>query len=136
SMQEFSLCQGLVLAVVQGITEFLPVSSDGHLALVEPLLWGSSSPRPNSMDLTIVLHLGTLGSILLYYRRRILRLIGEDRRVLWLIVLGTMPAVALVLTCKLLLDEVLDALLKYTFLAGCTLPHTVAAAFAVSRLGG
>ena len=36
-MQQFSLWQVLILAVVQGVTEFLPVSSDGHLALVEPL---------------------------------------------------------------------------------------------------
>src|SRR5258708_5290644 len=76
-MQEFSLWQVLVLAVVQGVTEFIPVSSDGHLALIEPLIWRGSAPLPNSMDLTIVLHLGTLGSILVYYRQRILRLLGE-----------------------------------------------------------
>src|SRR5690242_21942601 len=95
--EKFLLWQVLVLAVVQGITEFLPVSSDGHLAIVEPLLWGSASPRPNLMDLTIILHLGTLGSILVYYRERIARLLGEDRRVIWLLVVGTIPAVALVL---------------------------------------
>src|SRR5438132_7972801 len=104
-MQQFSLWQVLVLAVVQGITEFLPVSSDGHLALIEPLIWHSSSPRPDSLDLTIVLHLGTLGSILLYFRRHVALLLGEDRRVLWLIGLGTLPAVGLVLTLKLAFDD-------------------------------
>src|SRR5262245_32206953 len=99
-MQQFSLWQVLVLAVVQGITEFLPVSSDGHLALVEPLLWLGSSDQPHAMDLTIMLHLGTLGSILVYYRQRVFRLLGEDRRVMWLIALGTLPAVVLVLVCK------------------------------------
>jgi undecaprenyl-diphosphatase len=123
-MQQFSLWQVLVLAVVQGITEFLPVSSDGHLALVEPLLWGGSSQRPNSMDMTIVLHLGTLGSILVYYRPRIVRLMVEDRRVLWLIVVGTIPAVVLVLVAKLLLGKVFDPMLKSTLLAGCMLPVT------------
>ena len=117
-MQQFSLWQVLVLAVVQGVTEFLPVSSDGHLALVEPLIWTSSSPRPEAMDLTIVLHLGTLGSILVFYRRRIVELLTADRRVAWLIVLGTVPAVVLVLICKVLLDDHFEAILKSVLLAG------------------
>jgi len=118
------LWQVLVLAVVQGITEFLPISSDGHLAVIEPLLWGHGSTPPNSMDLTIVLHLGTLGSILVHYRERILRLLGQDRRVLGLIVLGTIPAVVLVLACKLLFDKQFEPILKNTLLAGCMLPVT------------
>jgi undecaprenyl-diphosphatase len=128
TMEQYSLWQVLVLAVVQGITEFLPVSSDGHLAIIEPLLWPNSASRPQSMDLTIVLHLGTLGSILVYYRQRAFRLLGEDRNVLWLIVLGTLPAVALVLLCKLLFDdEVFESTLKWPLLAGLMLPVTGAA---------
>ena len=123
-MPQFDLWQVAVLAVVQGITEFLPVSSDGHLAIVEPLIWTSSQPRPGAMDLTIVLHLGTLGSILVYYRQRIWRLMGDDRRVAWLICVGTVPAVVLVLVAKVLLDEVLEPILKSTLLAGCMLPVT------------
>jgi undecaprenyl-diphosphatase len=118
---EFSLWQVLVLAVVQGITEFLPISSDGHLVLVEALLFGGQSEM-QSLDLTIVLHLGTLGSILVYYRQRIARLVTEDRRVAGLIVLGTIPAVALVLVCKLLLDDLFEPILKSTLLAGFMLP--------------
>jgi undecaprenyl-diphosphatase len=135
-MQQFSLWQVLVLAVVQGITEFLPVSSDGHLALIEPLLWGTASDPPNSMDLTIVLHLGTLGSILVYFRQRIVRLLGEDRRALGLIVVGTIPAVVLVLICKLLFDDVFEPILKNTLLAGCMLPVTGAAVIWAHRHGG
>jgi undecaprenyl-diphosphatase len=132
---QFDLWQVLVLAVVQGITEFLPVSSDGHLALIEPLLWGSKSTLPNSMDLTIILHLGTLGSILVYYRERILRLLGADRRVLWLLVLGTLPAVGLVLICKSLFDEQFEPLLKNTLLAGFMLTVTGIALIWSSRYG-
>ncbi len=135
-MEQFSLWQVLVLAVVQGITEFLPVSSDGHLSIVEPLIWAADSPRPNSMDLTIVLHLGTLGSILAYYRRRIVRLIGDDRRVLWQIIVGTLPAVALVLVAKVLLDELFEPLLKNTLLAGWMLLVTGAAMFWAQHHGG
>ena len=50
-----------------------------------PLLFPSGTAPKEAMDLTIVLHLGTLGSILVYYFRRIWRLVGEDRRVLWLL---------------------------------------------------
>src|SRR5688572_905111 len=123
-MEHYSLWQVLVLAVVQGITEFLPVSSDGHLALVEPLIWQSSAARPHAMDLTIVLHLGTLGSILVYYRQRAFRLLGEDRHVMWLIILGTLPAVALVFVCKKLFDDAFEPVLKSTLLAGFMLPVT------------
>jgi undecaprenyl-diphosphatase len=106
------------------------------LALVEPLIWGGSSALPNSMDLTIVLHLGTLGSILVYYRERILRLLGEDRRVLWLIVLGTIPAVVLVLVCKLAFNEAFEPVLKSTLLAGFMLPVTGAALIWSQRHAG
>jgi undecaprenyl-diphosphatase len=120
---EFSLWQVLVLAVVQGITEFLPISSDGHLVLVAPLLFGNSQV-PEMLDLTIGLHMGTLGSILVFYRQRIARLFTSDRRVAGLIVLGTIPAVALVLIAKLLLKSWFEPILQDTLLAGFMLPVT------------
>lgn len=135
-MQQFSLWQVVVLAVVQGVTEFLPVSSDGHLALLEPLLWNSSQPRPESLDLTIVLHLGTLGSILVFYRRQALELLIADRRVLWLIFLGTLPLVFIVLPLKLLLGDSFDAYLKNVRLTGLMLPVTGAALLWSAHSGG
>ena len=134
---EFSLWQVLVLAVVQGITEFLPISSDGHLVLVAPLLFGGSSDAPEMFDLTIALHMGTLGSILLFYRQRIARLFFEDRRVALLIVLGTIPAVALVLVAKLLLDDLFEPILQSKLLAGFMLPVTgVALLFSLYAASG
>jgi undecaprenyl-diphosphatase len=135
-MPQFSLWQVLVLAVVQGVTEFLPVSSDGHLALVEPLLWNSSQPRPESLDLTIILHLGTLGSILVFYRRQIAELLTSDRHVLWLIFLGTLPLVFLVLPLKVLLGDDFDVYLKNVRLTGFMLPLTGAALLWSSHSGG
>lgn len=87
---DFALWKVIVLAIVQGLTEFLPISSDGHLAIVSPLLNGGDTPE-GMLGLTIILHLGTLASILVYYHRRILRLLGEDRRVAVAIVIGSIP---------------------------------------------
>jgi len=78
----------LILAVVQGIAEFLPISSSGHLALGAHFL-GLSEGQD---ELSIVLHGGTLLSILVFYHRRILALLSQDRRVLPLLVVGTIPA--------------------------------------------
>jgi undecaprenyl-diphosphatase len=123
-MDQFELWQVLVLAVVQGIAEFLPISSDGHLVVIAPLLFGGRSKPQNMMDLTIVLHLGTLGSILVFYRQRIARLVGEDRRVLWLICLGTVPAVILVLVSKSLFGARFEEFLNSPVVAGIMLVVT------------
>ncbi len=59
--------QALCLGLLQGLTEFLPVSSDGHLALAQ--LWLHVAEP--SLALTVLLHLGTLVATVLYFRRRI-----------------------------------------------------------------
>jgi undecaprenyl-diphosphatase len=115
-----SLWQILVLAVVQGIAEFLPISSDGHLTIVAPLLFGGSEPPEGLLTVSIALHVGTLGSILLYYHRRIVRLLTTDRRTIGLIAVGTIPAVIVGLTIKLTAERLLESPL----LAGMMLPVT------------
>ena len=96
-----TLFQAFVLGVVQGLTEFLPVSSSGHLFLVRYLLrW----PEPG-LAFDVALHVGTLIAVLWYFRREwveltraALRVVSqrgaqtpEERRVLFLI-LATVPA--------------------------------------------
>jgi undecaprenyl-diphosphatase len=117
---QFSWWQILILAVVQGVAEFLPISSDGHLVVLTPLLFGGRQVPPEMLDVTIVLHIGTLGSILVYYWRRILALLGRDRRTLGLIVLGTLPAVGFGLVMKHWFEPVLESPL----LGGLMLPVT------------
>jgi len=85
----------MILAVVQGIAEFLPISSSGHLNVGAEYLGGKPNHRVN-----IALHFGTLLSILLYYRVRILDLLRSDRRVIPLLIVGTMPAVIVGLAIK------------------------------------
>ncbi|HEY3335113.1 MAG TPA: undecaprenyl-diphosphate phosphatase [Candidatus Limnocylindrales bacterium] len=99
------IIQALVMGVVQGLTEFLPISSSGHLILV-PYLFGWDDPFLESLAFSVVLHGGTLGALLVYFRDDWRRLIpaglaavrdrslddDPDRRLAWLIVAATVPA--------------------------------------------
>lgn len=63
--------EAIALGIVQGITEFLPVSSDGHLNITEKLFsWWSGHARPPDQTIFffVMLHVGTLAAILVYYR--------------------------------------------------------------------
>ena len=131
---ELTVWQILVLAVVQGMTEFLPVSSSGHLVIVAAFL----SPQGSTEDLevgglNIVLHGGTLLSILVYYWHRIWRLVQQDRRTLWLLVVGTIPTVIVGVPLKLFVG---DEVLANPLLAGALLPVTGILLLTVSRRSG
>jgi undecaprenyl-diphosphatase len=98
--------QALVLGLTQGLTEFLPISSSGHLVLL-PWLFGWKDPFIDSLAYTVVLHMGTLLALVVFFWRDWLRLIpaglatirdrsfagDRDRRMTWLIVVATIPAV-------------------------------------------
>ena len=64
--------EALTLAVVQGLTEFLPVSSSGHLAVFDAIFEAlRGRPTGGGLFFAVMLHVGTLGAILVYYRRTI-----------------------------------------------------------------
>jgi undecaprenyl-diphosphatase len=68
--------ESIVLGAVQGLTEFLPVSSDGHLAVTQQLfarLKGFSRPPAEDVFFDVMLHVGTLTAILIYYRLAIVQ---------------------------------------------------------------
>ena len=96
-----------ILAIVQGVTEFLPVSSSGHLVLANLLLGGKENT--DIAEVVVVLHVGTLLSICVFYFQRVIRLLKEDRRALWLLVVGTAPAVLVGLPAKLLAGELFES---------------------------
>ena len=63
--------ESLVLGLVQGLTEFLPVSSDGHLSITQHLfewLTGRVHTGAENLFFFVILHLGTLAAIVVYYR--------------------------------------------------------------------
>ncbi len=99
-----TLLQALAMGIVQGLTEFLPVSSSGHLILV-PYLFGWKDPFIDSLVFSVMLHMGTLVALLVYFWRDWVELIpagiamlvdrstrGDPRRQLALLLLvATIP---------------------------------------------
>ncbi|MDA0832536.1 MAG: undecaprenyl-diphosphate phosphatase [Planctomycetota bacterium] len=86
----------IILGIVQGIAEFLPISSSGHLVIVETLLGMKAEAN---LLLDVMLHVGTLGSILVVYRNDIFAL-RHQPRLITAIIAGTVPAVIIGLSLK------------------------------------
>jgi undecaprenyl-diphosphatase len=109
--------QAVVLAIVQGLGEFIPISSSGHLIIVRRLLgWNELSPA-NELSFDVALHFGTLLSVLFYFRRTWFQIIraalggkvvrfsesnstdanltveeqNEERSLLWFLAIATIP---------------------------------------------
>lgn len=112
------LFQSLVLGIVQGLTEFLPISSSAHLLIV-PWIFGWTDPGITSISFDVALHMGTLIAVLIYFAadwRRIIvafvqsvvqRRIGDDpdRKLAWFVVLGSIPAAVLGVLAESKIDE-------------------------------
>ena len=133
-----------ILGLVQGLTEFLPVSSSGHLAIFGRLL-GIEEP---DVAFAVLLHLATLISVSFIYYRDIIELAREFfgmifdlfrgkfnirspyRKLLILLIVATIPAAIL----GLLLNDWFDALMANLLLVGCMLILTCLLMFLVDRL--
>jgi undecaprenyl-diphosphatase len=94
------LFAAIILGAVQGVTEFLPVSSTAHLAAI-PVIFGWTSPLLQSQAFDAVLHLGTLAALLVVFGREWGRLLAglptpgsPNGRMVWGIALATIPALA------------------------------------------
>lgn len=104
-----TLLQQIIIAIVQGITEFLPISSSGHLILIPKL---TDFPDQGPL-IDVAVHIGSLVAIILYFRKDVMGLakggfasvgLADDpvqRRLFWWIVIATIPSVALGLFLKL-----------------------------------
>lgn len=78
----------MILGVIQGLTEFLPISSSGHLVIAQKLL-GMEGPR---LAFDVFLHLGTLIAVIVYFRKYIVDILTKDRETLIYLVIGSFPA--------------------------------------------
>ncbi|MCX7935383.1 MAG: undecaprenyl-diphosphate phosphatase [Planctomycetota bacterium] len=86
---ELGYAKAVLLGLVQGATEFLPISSSGHLALVE-MIWG----KTEDLAVDIALHIATAAIILGAYGRDLLLYWRVERRVLLYLAVGSLPAAA------------------------------------------
>jgi undecaprenyl-diphosphatase len=125
-----TLLQALVMGLVQGLTEFLPISSSGHLIIV-PFLLGWDDAFLNSLAFSVMLHIGTLLALLVYFRGDWLRLVpaglaavrdrsfrdDPDRRLAWLLVAATIPAAV----AGLLLDDLIETAFREIGLVAVTM---------------
>jgi undecaprenyl-diphosphatase len=136
--------QALVMGIVQGLTEFLPVSSSGHLIAV-PAILGWHDPFIDSLAFTVMLHMGTLVALLVYFRKDWLRLVpaglaairdrslreDPDRRLAWLLAVATVPAVI----AGLALNDAIEGAFREARLVAVTLVIGAAILWLAERWG-
>ncbi|HEU5318476.1 MAG TPA: undecaprenyl-diphosphatase UppP [Chloroflexota bacterium] len=132
--------QGALLGVVQGLTEFLPVSSSGHLILVPWLLgWPA-----HSLTFDVALHMGTLAALILFFWRDWLQLLAAwlpgragsessalDRRLGIGIVVGSLPAAVV----GALFDDVIESSVRSPLLVAAVMLAFSFIILAADRLG-
>ena len=132
-----SAIEALILGIVQGLTEFLPVSSSGHLELGKAILGDNSVPK-ESLLFTVVLHFATALSTIVVFRKDILSLLkgifkfqwNEDLQFATKITISMIPAVIV----GLFFEEQLEALFGGNILlVGCMLIVTAALLFLADK---
>jgi undecaprenyl-diphosphatase len=115
--------QSIVLGLVQGATEFAPVSSSGHLILVPWIFgWVLIADPDVKKSFDVALHMGTLAGALIYFRHDVVRYLAAwfrtlrarrigsaDERIAWALVLGTLPGVVIGATFEDLIQDRLGA---------------------------
>jgi len=128
-----NLLFAILLGIVQGIAEFLPISSSGHLVIAQALLLQfSSQPLPDwlqGMTMNVALHFGTLLSITVVYRRELVQAVRQPRLLLQLIQ-GSIPVAIIGLGFK----DALEATFTSPLAAGCCLLVTAGILLAARRM--
>ena len=138
------ILQALIMGLVQGLTEFLPVSSSGHLIILPELL-GWDDPFIDSLAFSVMLHIATLAALLGYFRADWLRLVpaglaalrdrsfrgDPDRRLAWLLALTTIPA----MVAGVLLNDPIEGAFREARLVAVTLVVGAAVLWLADRWG-
>lgn len=111
-MDILTIIKVFVMAVFQGIGEFLPISSSGHLLVLGKCFFANSGGIDENelMTLNILLHAGTLIAILFVFRRWIWQMFTENRRLFFLLILASIPTGIMGVIIKKRFDFLLDNL--------------------------
>jgi undecaprenyl-diphosphatase len=139
-----TIIQAFILGIIQGVTEFLPISSSGHLVIV-PYLLGWTIPEEQAFPFDVLVQFSTLFAVLIYYRGDIIQIAKSmidgvqtkkpfanvESRVGWLTILATIPAGAAGLLLK---DTISDAFLNPQ-LAAISLLFTALILFLAEKIG-
>jgi undecaprenyl-diphosphatase len=120
-----NIFEAVILGIIQGITEFLPISSTGHLTVAGKLMHIISPEHPEQWTAFIaVIQLGTLAAVLVYFLKDIIKIIkaffndnlssrkrfseqNPDSKLGWLIIIGTIPVVIVGLSFKHIIEGTL-----------------------------
>jgi undecaprenyl-diphosphatase len=135
--------EAILLGAVEGFTEFLPISSTGHLTILERLL-GYSTTDPDITAFTAIIQVGAVAATLLFLRRDIVRLLRawlhglrspadrsvNDYRFAWAVILGSIPIAIVGLAFK---DEIETTLRSLWFVGGALILWSGVMWFADSR---
>ncbi|MFF4956183.1 undecaprenyl-diphosphate phosphatase [Streptomyces sp. NPDC001222] len=122
-MSAISIGQAVVLGVVEGVTEFLPVSSTGHLKITEGLM-RIPVDEPSVVGFTAVIQVGAIAAVLLYFFKDIVRIVSawgrgilnreeryhHDYKFAWWVIYATIPIVVVGLAAKKLVEGPLGSL--------------------------
>ena len=114
----------IILGIVQGLTEFLPISSSAHVQIAQQLLGLGSLPKPQLTAFIATIQLGTELAVLIYFWRDIIRIasawigslgrgkspISKDAKMGWLIIAGSLPVVVIGLVFKDVIENQLRSL--------------------------
>ena len=139
------ILQAQIMGIAQGLTEFLPISSSGHLIIV-PFLAGWTDPFITSLAFSVMLHIGTLAALLVYFRADWFRLVpaglaaardrslraDPDRRLAWLLIAASIPAAIV----GFVLNDVIETAFREIGLVAVTLVGGAVILWFADRWGG
>ncbi len=138
-----TILQAILLGVIQGLTEFLPISSSGHLVIL-PFFLNWNLPEKEMFIFNVLVQVGTLVAVIVYFRKELMAIVGDffrqcfkgtpfathEARLGWLLILATIPA-GLV---GLLFQDIVESAFSSPLFAGIALLVTAIFLFVGERI--
>lgn len=98
----------IILGAIQGLTEFIPISSSGHLIVLHDFL---KFNLESNLAFDVALHTGTLIALLVFFFKDIIHYFTKERNMLWIILIGVVPAAIV----GFFLEDIIDTFLRNTW---------------------